>query len=37
VEQGILRCLDLDEDAPLPKELAVGKVFYRELKNNTEA
>jgi UDP-2-acetamido-3-amino-2,3-dideoxy-glucuronate N-acetyltransferase len=32
VEPGILRCLDLDEDAPLPKELAVGKVFYRELK-----
>ena len=34
-EQGILRCLDLDEDAPLPKELAVGKVFYRELKRRT--
>lgn len=33
--QGILRCLDLDEDAPLPQDLAVGKVFYRELKNNT--
>ncbi|OGP80302.1 MAG: serine acetyltransferase [Deltaproteobacteria bacterium RBG_19FT_COMBO_60_16] len=32
VEQGILRCLDLDEDAPLPKELAVGKVFYREVR-----
>jgi len=32
VEQGILRCLDLDEDAPLPKDLAVGKIFYRELK-----
>ena len=27
VEQGILRCLDLDEDAPLPKELAVRKDF----------
>jgi len=37
VGQGILRCLDLDEDAPLPKELAVGKVFYRELKNKSEA
>jgi UDP-2-acetamido-3-amino-2,3-dideoxy-glucuronate N-acetyltransferase len=32
VEPGILRCLDLDENAPLPKELAVGKAFYRELK-----
>lgn len=31
-EPGVLRCLDLDEDAPLPEELAVGKVFYDELK-----
>jgi len=37
LKQGILRCLDLDEDAPLPIELAVGKGFYRELKKNTEA
>lgn len=29
---GILRCLDLDEEAPLPENLAVGRVFYRELK-----
>ena len=34
-EPGILRCLDLDEEAPLPRELAVGKVFYRELKGKT--
>lgn len=33
VEPGVLRCLDLDEEAPLPPELAVGKVFYDELKN----
>ena len=32
VEQGILRCLDLDEDDPLPEKLSVGKLFYRELK-----
>jgi len=32
MEPGILRCLDLDEDAPLPPELSVGKVFYDELK-----
>ena len=32
VEPGILRCLDLDEEAPLPQDLSVGKVFYRELK-----
>jgi len=29
---GVLRCLDLDEDAPLPNELAVGAVVYDELK-----
>ena len=34
VEQGVLRCLDLDEDAPLPEKLSVGKIFYRELKKN---
>ena len=32
VEQGVLRCLDLDEDDPLPENLSVGKFFYRELK-----
>lgn len=31
-EPGVLRCLDLDENAPLPEELSVGKVFYDELK-----
>lgn len=32
VEPGVLRCLDLDEDAPLPADLAVGKITYDELK-----
>lgn len=32
VEPGMLRCLDLDEEAPLPAELAVGKEFYDNLK-----
>lgn len=27
-----LRCLNLDEDAPLPPELSVGKILYDELK-----
>jgi UDP-2-acetamido-3-amino-2,3-dideoxy-glucuronate N-acetyltransferase len=36
VERGILRCLDLDEDASLPDALAVGKVFYRDLKKETD-
>lgn len=32
VEPGVLRCLDLDEDAPLPPELSVGKVAYDDFK-----
>ena len=31
-EPGVLRCLDLDEDAPLPKKLAVGKYSYDNFK-----
>jgi len=27
-----LHCLDLDEEAPLPPELSVGKTYYDELK-----
>lgn len=30
LERGTLRCLDLDEDAPLPPELAVGLKPYRD-------
>ena len=32
VEPGLLRCLDLDEDASLPEEMAVGKILYDHLK-----
>ena len=32
VKPGVLRCLDLDEDTPLPPEKAVGKVSYNDLK-----
>lgn len=32
VEPGVLRCLDLDEEAPLPAELTVGTKLYRQLK-----
>jgi UDP-2-acetamido-3-amino-2,3-dideoxy-glucuronate N-acetyltransferase len=32
VEPGVLRCLDLDEDAPLPAELSVGRVRHADLK-----
>lgn len=31
-EPGIVRCLDLDEEAPLPPALAVGAKAYREFK-----
>ncbi len=32
VSPGVLRCQDLDEDAPLPAELSTGKVSYDEMK-----
>jgi UDP-2-acetamido-3-amino-2,3-dideoxy-glucuronate N-acetyltransferase len=32
VDPGVLRCLDLDENALLPEELAVGSVTYDDLK-----
>ena len=32
VKPGVLRCLDLDEDAPLPSELSRGTKTYKELK-----
>jgi UDP-2-acetamido-3-amino-2,3-dideoxy-glucuronate N-acetyltransferase len=31
-DKGILKCLDIDEDKPLPKELAVGKISYTEFR-----
>jgi UDP-2-acetamido-3-amino-2,3-dideoxy-glucuronate N-acetyltransferase len=35
VEPGVLRCLDLDEESPLPRELCVGSKTYDELKELT--
>ena len=35
-EPGVLRCLDLDEDAPLPAELAVGTIAHEEFKRRRE-
>lgn len=32
IEQGVVRCLDLDEDLPLPPDKAIGTVSYDELK-----
>ena len=34
IEPGVLRCLDLDEDAPLPKELSVGAKSYDDFKES---
>jgi len=34
VKPGVVRCLDLDEDAPLPLGEATGKVSYDDLKNS---
>lgn len=31
-QTGTLRCLDIDEDAPLPPDKAVGRVLYDDLK-----
>jgi len=33
---GVLRCLDLEEEAPLPAELSTGKKTYRQLKKGTK-
>ena len=35
VEPGVMRCLDLDEEAPLPPELAEGKIRYDEFKRTS--
>jgi len=37
VEPHVVRCLDLDEDASLPLEKAVGKVSYRNIKENKQS
>lgn len=36
VEPGLLRCLDLDEETPLPAELSVGNKSYGELKEEAK-
>ena len=34
IKQGVLRCLDLDEEAPMPKSMATGKSSYDEFKQH---
>jgi len=36
VETGVLKCLDLDEEAPLPAEVTVGTKTYRQLREETK-
>jgi UDP-2-acetamido-3-amino-2,3-dideoxy-glucuronate N-acetyltransferase len=36
IEPGVLRCLDLDEDKPLPAELSKGTKSYRQIKEETK-
>jgi UDP-2-acetamido-3-amino-2,3-dideoxy-glucuronate N-acetyltransferase len=36
VEAGVLRCLDLDEEAPLPAELSIGSKSYRTVKEEAK-
>ena len=33
VEPGVVRCLDLDEESPLPTELSIGSKTYDEFKS----
>jgi UDP-2-acetamido-3-amino-2,3-dideoxy-glucuronate N-acetyltransferase len=33
---GVLRCLDLDEEAPLPTELSTGTKPYKQLKKDAK-
>jgi UDP-2-acetamido-3-amino-2,3-dideoxy-glucuronate N-acetyltransferase len=35
VAPGIVRCLDLDEETPLPRELSTGSKTYDEFKGQT--
>ena len=36
VEPGVLRCLDLDEEKPLPEELSKGTKSYKQIKEETK-
>jgi UDP-2-acetamido-3-amino-2,3-dideoxy-glucuronate N-acetyltransferase len=36
VEPGVLRCLDLDEEKPLPAELSKGTKSYKQIKEETK-
>jgi hypothetical protein len=33
VEKEVIRCLDLDEESPLPDDLKKGNISFEEVKN----
>jgi UDP-2-acetamido-3-amino-2,3-dideoxy-glucuronate N-acetyltransferase len=33
IKKGILNCMDIDEETPLPSKMTIGKITYHELKN----
>lgn len=33
IEPGVVRCLDLDEEAPLPEDQRVGRISYEQVKD----
>jgi UDP-2-acetamido-3-amino-2,3-dideoxy-glucuronate N-acetyltransferase len=35
VKPGVLRCMDIDEEEPLPSEMAVGKIKYDDFKKSS--
>jgi len=35
ISSGVVKCLDLDEDAPLPDHLAIGRKSYNDYKTKT--
>ena len=35
IEPGVLRCLDIDEEAPLPEDQSVGKLAYDSFKKQS--
>ena len=37
VEDGVLRCLDLDENAPLPEAMRIGSTYYDDLVHRGRA
>jgi len=37
LQDGVVRCIDIDEDAPLPPQMAVGTMSYEQFKRERKA